>query len=134
MQKHVAGHGIQPQSLRGPGRGGLALPTSWYSSTGSTKEKQTGETFNGEGKSDIIIRQGGANVFIAECKIWEGVTAFTAAIDQLQRYVTWRDTKTALIIFNRNKGFSDVIQKAQEAVRAHPQYKSRPAGPRARAV
>jgi hypothetical protein len=93
---------------------------------GQYEGEATGETFNGEGKSDIIIRQGGANVFIAECKIWEGVTAFSAAIDQLQRYVTWRDTKTALVIFNRNKGFSDVVQKAQEAVRAHPQYKSGP--------
>lgn len=53
-------------------------------------------------------------------------TAFTVAIDQLQRYVTWRDTKTVLVIFNRDKGFSDVIGKAQEAIRAHPQYKSGP--------
>lgn len=86
----------------------------------------TGETFNGEGKSDIIIKQGNANVFIAECKIWEGPAAFTAAIDQLQRYVTWRDTKTALVVFNRNKGFGEVIQKAQEAMRAHPLYKFGP--------
>ncbi|WP_342724193.1 hypothetical protein AAFG07_34725 [Bradyrhizobium sp. B097] len=54
------------------------------------------------------------------------MTAFTAAIDQLQQYVTWRDTKTVFVIFNRNKGFSDVVQKAREAVRAHPQYKSGP--------
>ena len=71
---------------------------------GQYEGEATGETFNGEGKLDIIIRQ----------------------VDQLQRYVTWRDTKTALIIFNRNKGFSDVVQKAQEAVRAYPQYKSGP--------
>ena len=32
----------------------------------------TGETFNGLGKSDIIVRQNTANVFVAECKIWEG--------------------------------------------------------------
>lgn len=86
----------------------------------------TGETFNGEGKSDIIIKHGGANIFIAECKIWDGPTAFGAAIDQLQRYVTWRDTKTALVVFNRNRGFSDVIHKAQETIRAHSQYKSGP--------
>jgi hypothetical protein len=86
----------------------------------------TGETFNGQGKSDILIRQNNANVFVAECKIWEGQAAFSAAIDQLQRYVTWRDTKTALVVFNRNKGFSEVIAKAQEAIRAHPHYKSGP--------
>ena len=30
---------------------------------GQYEGEATGETFNGEGKSDIIIRQGGANVF-----------------------------------------------------------------------
>jgi hypothetical protein len=86
----------------------------------------TGETFNGLGKSDIIVRQNTANVFVAECKIWEGPQALSDAVDQLQNYITWRDTKTALIIFNRNKNFSGVVQKAQEVVSAHPLYKSGP--------
>ncbi len=86
----------------------------------------SGETFNFRGKTDIVIREGNTNLFIAECKIWSGASAFTDAIDQLQKYITWRDTKTAIILFNRNKGFSNVIAEAQRALAAHPQYKSGP--------
>ena len=32
----------------------------------------TGETFNANGKTDILIRAEGRNVFIAECKFWAG--------------------------------------------------------------
>jgi len=32
----------------------------------------TGETFNREGKTDILIRHEGKNVFVAECKFWRG--------------------------------------------------------------
>ena len=53
----------------------------------------TGETFNGEGKTDILIRVKNKNIFVAECKFWNGPKAFTEAIDQLQGYTTWRDVK-----------------------------------------
>lgn len=86
----------------------------------------TGETFNYQGKSDILIREQNTNLFVAECKVWNGSSALSDAIDQLQRYVTWRDTKTALIVFNRNKGFSSVIQQAQRVLVKHPQFKSGP--------
>lgn len=32
----------------------------------------TGETFNKTGKTDILLRHEGLNVFIAECKFWKG--------------------------------------------------------------
>ena len=32
----------------------------------------TGETFNFDGKTDILIRVNGKNIFIAECAIWNG--------------------------------------------------------------
>jgi len=32
----------------------------------------TGETFNYEGKTDILIREKERNVFIGECKFWKG--------------------------------------------------------------
>lgn len=32
----------------------------------------TGETFNYEGKTDILVRANGKNIFIAECKYWGG--------------------------------------------------------------
>jgi hypothetical protein len=53
----------------------------------------TGETFNASGKTDILIREGNKNVFIAECKFWHGQKAFGEAIGQLLGYLTWRDSK-----------------------------------------
>ena len=81
-----------------------------------------GEVFNYGGKTDILITYKGRNVFIAECKIWKGAAALTEAIDQLQGYLSWRDTKTALMVFNRNKGFSNVLAQIDPIVRAHPNF------------
>lgn len=86
----------------------------------------TGETFNKSGKTDIIIRSEGRSIFIAECKFWGGEKLFLETIDQLLGYLTWRDTKTALVIFNRNKDFSAVVTKAREAIKTHPNYKRGP--------
>lgn len=86
----------------------------------------TGETFNKSGKTDIIIRSEGRSIFIAECKFWGGEKLFLETIDQLLGYLTWRDTKTALVIFNRNKDFSAVVRKARDAIKTHPNYKRGP--------
>jgi hypothetical protein len=83
----------------------------------------TGETFNTTGKTDILIRSQDQNIFVAECKIWEGPAAFAAAIDQLRGYLGWRDRKTALIVFNRRKDFSAVLAKAHQGVLDHPSFK-----------
>jgi hypothetical protein len=63
----------------------------------------TGETFNHNGKTDILIRVDNRNIFIAECKFWHGQQGFTETIDQLLGYLTWRDCKCSLVIFNKNK-------------------------------
>jgi hypothetical protein len=63
----------------------------------------TGETFNASGKTDILIRVENRNIFIAECKFWHGAKAFASAIDQLLTYLSWRDSKCALLIFNRTQ-------------------------------
>ena len=84
----------------------------------------TGETFNGVGKTDILIRHHNANAFIAECKFWRGQTKLTEAIDQLLGYVTWRDTKTSILLFNKNSDLSSVIKKADETIKKHKNYKS----------
>jgi hypothetical protein len=55
---------------------------------GQYEGSATGETFNGHGHTDILVRDGNANLFIAECKIWHGQKQFTEAIDQLLGYVT----------------------------------------------
>jgi hypothetical protein len=86
----------------------------------------TGETFNNIGKTDILIRHDNKNVFVAECKFWGGYKGLLATADQLLGYTTWRDTRTAIIIFNRNQDFTNVIAEAQRAMKDHPQYKSGP--------
>ena len=69
----------------------------------------TGETFNGVGRTDILIRVEDRNIFIAECKFWDGPKKFQEAIDQLfDRYLTWRDGKCAVIMFNRQSNSSAV--------------------------
>jgi hypothetical protein len=50
---------------------------------GQFEGKATGETFNIAGKTDILLREGDRNVFIAECKFWKGPKAFSEAIEQL---------------------------------------------------
>ena len=44
------------------------------------------------------------------------------AIDQLLGYVTWRDTRTAIILFVKKGEISDVIEKARSAMTQHPCY------------
>ncbi len=83
----------------------------------------TGETFNGVGHTDILVKDGSTNLFIAECKIWHGQKQFLEAIDQLLGYVTWRDTKTALIIFSRNQDTSSVVETAMSGLQQHQAYK-----------
>jgi hypothetical protein len=90
---------------------------------GAFKGQATGETFNFQGKTDILIRVDGRNVFIAECKFWKGEKAFLGTIDQLLSYLSWRDTKAAVIVFNRNAGFTAVLAKIADAAPKHPNFK-----------
>jgi len=90
---------------------------------GHYEGQATGETFNYEGKTDILIRAQGKNIFIAECKYWGGPKKLTETIDQLLGYSSWRDTKVAVIIFNRNKNLSKVLESIPQTVELHPCYK-----------
>lgn len=83
----------------------------------------TGETFNASGKTDILIRVENKNVFIAECKFWRGPKAFDEAIDQLFGYLTWRDSKCALLVFNKTKDSSAVRQKMHEVMKQRSQHR-----------
>lgn len=80
----------------------------------------TGETFNVQGKTDILIRDNGANVFVAECKVWKGTTACMAAIDQLLSYLTWRDSKAALVLFVHNQELGPVLRAVEGELPTHP--------------
>lgn len=88
----------------------------------------TGETFNKTGKTDIILKysEDNTNVFVAECKFWKGASEFHKAINQLfDRYLTWRDSKVALIFFVTNKDFSKIILTADKECEEHAYFVSR---------
>jgi hypothetical protein len=79
----------------------------------------TGETFNKQGKTDILIRHEGSNVFVAECKFWRGQKAHFKTIDQLLSYLTWRDSKTAVIYFIDNKQLDPVLETVKSSTQEH---------------
>lgn len=57
----------------------------------------TGETFRKLGKTDISFRVDAGYVLICECKFWHGAEEYANALDQLFRYVTWRENFGVLI-------------------------------------
>jgi hypothetical protein len=82
----------------------------------------TAETFSYQGKTDIQIRHEGKPIFTAECKFWSGAKTFLDTVDQLLRYTTWRDTKTAILLFSRQKGFSKVLSQVESSIRKHQNF------------
>ena len=90
---------------------------------GHYEGQATGETFNYTGKTDILIRAEDRNIFVAECKFWSGPKGLTEAIDQLLGYVAWRDTKTAILLFNRDRNMSTVLKGVAKTVKDHSSYK-----------
>jgi hypothetical protein len=97
----------------------LILETRYEGTTAS------GETFNREGKTDIILKYSGdgSNLFVAECKFWHGLSEFLKAISQLfDRYLTWRDSKAAVLLFVTNKDFTNVLQTIMTEIKNHPYY------------
>jgi len=82
----------------------------------------TGETFNKAGKTDILLRHEGSNVFIAECKFWRGKKSLLEALAQLISYLTWRDSKAAVVVFVQNKDFSSVLKTLEDTISEHSNY------------
>lgn len=88
---------------------------------GHFKGQATGETFRKNGKTDICIEAENRAAFIAECKVWHGEKHLIEAINQLLSYLTWRDVKTALVIFNKNvAGFKSLLEKMPALFENHP--------------
>lgn len=82
-----------------------------------------GERFRRKGKTDICIEHANRAAFVAECKAWSGAKGFGEAIDQLLGYLTWRDCRTALILFNKNvKGFKGIQDAMADHVRGHARF------------
>ncbi|WP_040506204.1 hypothetical protein [Leptospira wolbachii] len=81
-----------------------------------------GETFNKIGKTDISLRYDSSVVFIAECKYWKGEKSFLKTIDQLLGYLTWRNSKVAIINFVQNNEFSEILSKLNTITNKHPNF------------
>jgi hypothetical protein len=82
----------------------------------------TGETFNKSGKTDILMRYEGKNVFVAECKFWRGQKQHHETIDQLLGYLTWRDSKTAIVYFVDTREMTAPLKAIEEKTITHPCY------------
>lgn len=84
----------------------------------------TGETFRRSGKTDIRIEDQDRAAFVAECKVWRGQKELLAAVDQLLGYLTWRDCKASIIVFNKhNAKFTELIDKVPSSFTSHPNFK-----------
>lgn len=79
----------------------------------------TGETFNKKGKTDILIRHEGANIFVGECKFWKGLKSFHKTVDQILGYLTWRDSKAAIICFVKKKELNPVLEQISTGTPEH---------------
>jgi len=84
----------------------------------------TGEAFRRSGKTDIRIEDNNRAAFVAECKIWKGQKELSQAIDQLLGYLTWRDCKAAVVVFNKhNAKFSGILESVPEVFQTHSRFK-----------
>lgn len=80
----------------------------------------TGETFRRKGKTDICIEDKERSAFIGECKVWNGAGEIGKALEQLLSYLTWRDSKAALVVFNTSVArFSELPERMRQAVVEH---------------
>lgn len=89
------------------------------------KGRVTGETFIGQGKSDILLRWEDRDAFIGECKIWRGPKTVSDGLNQLlDRYALWRHSHIALIVFIKSaRDASKAINSAYQAILEHPRTK-----------
>lgn len=90
---------------------------------GHFEGQAAGEVFRKKGKTDISVEFKNRAAFIAECKIWSGDSKLLEAVDQLLGYLTWRDVKTALIIFNKDvAGFTNIQEKLPEIHKTYTNF------------
>ncbi len=82
-----------------------------------------GEAFRKKGKTDICIEFNNRAAFVAECKLWKGEQKISEAVNQLLGYLTWRDCKTSLIIFDKDvSGFKQIQEKIPAVLKQHPNF------------
>jgi hypothetical protein len=82
------------------------------------------EAFNGDGKTDILIREEDKNLFIGECKFYDGPQTVTETLDQIFGYATWRDVKLAIVFFVDRVNFTEALKRIKDTVQASPQFRA----------
>ena len=96
---------------------------------GHYERDASGETFRKTGRTDIRIVARDRAAFVAECKVWRGPSGFRSTIDQLLSYLTWRDSKAAIIILNKhNRRFINICSKIDRELPKHRLSKRRTDG------
>ena len=101
-----------------------SLRTIFLGAINSHYGNATAESFNRGGKTDILLRHQGVNLFVAECKFWTGKKGFQNAVDQLLGNLTADDRHAALIIFSTREKFVTVQNGVKEAVEGHESFHS----------
>ena len=121
---NLAGQNMEryPKTIEGQDEETIRNQLVSHLSTSFPEYSSTGESFNHKGKTDIMVKQGNDILFIAECKFWKGAKKLLDAINQILNYLTWRDTKTALLIFNKDTEIQTVVQSVQETIPSHPNF------------
>ncbi len=82
----------------------------------------TGESFNKKGKTDIRLVMPNTELLIIEIKKWAGEKKYIEAIKQLIGYMTCRESWVILLTFSNMKNFTEIMQKAKNASKQHPDY------------
>ena len=86
--------------------------------------RATAETFRNRGKTDIYLNIEKGCILVIECKWWNGKGTLDEAVDQLFRYLTWRENYGVIILFSKNKGFSNVLDTVASTLKNNQSYSS----------
>lgn len=84
----------------------------------------TAESFNRGGKTDILLRHQSVNLFVAECKFWQGKSNFQNAVDQLLGNVAPDDGHAALLVFSDREDVVQVRDRAEETIKGHDRFQA----------
>lgn len=81
-----------------------------------------GEVFNGDGKTDLLLPWELGNAFIGEFKKYDGADSVNRALSQLLTYVTWADTKAALVVIIDRVNVTAALAETHRAIEQHPRH------------
>lgn len=81
-----------------------------------------GEAFHGLGRVDIHLRISKGELFIAECKYWDGPSSVAKATEQVLERLTWHESYGVVIVFSRNANFGRVRNSLAETIPSLPHY------------